>query len=249
MAIKKYLWFFTAAIFFSSCDTFQHIAKTDVRYAVVTAETAPAENAEIKATIAPYKSQLDAVMNEVIAVLPVELSKQKPESTLGNWVADVILEKLNAEGYNVDFAIVNYGGLRVPYLAAGEITRGEVFELSPFDNTLMVLEVPGIVLDSALLLIAQADGWPVSKGINMVIQQKKVVSARIHNQPVDPEKIYRVATLDYVANGGDNMSMFIPIKRTQTGLLLRDILIGHLQKSTREGIPVSAKIEGRIVQQ
>lgn len=250
MDLKKYSWiFFYCMLMMTGCTTVQHISKTDVQYTVVESESAVKEDEEVNKIVAPYKAQLDEVMNEVLAVLPTELAKQKPESPLGNWVSDVIVERLVRDGYNVDFAVVNYGGLRVPYLSAGPLTRGEIFELTPFDNTLMIIDVPGSKLDSFLLLIAQADGWPVSKEARFVMSNKKMISAQISGQPIDQNRIYKVATLDYVATGGDNMKVLIPLNRKQTGLILRDVLIEYLKEATAAGKPITATVEGRIITQ
>ncbi len=246
MVIVKYkLMYIFYLILIAGCTTVNHISKTDVNYTVVRSDAAP-EDKEVNVIIAPYKAQLDAVMNEVLAVLPTELSKQKPESTLGNWVSDVIMERLRKDGYEVDLAIVNYGGLRVPYLSPGPLTRGEVYELAPFDNTLMVVEVPGHKLDSVFMLIAESDGWPVSNEVSSIIHDKKMTSILIAGKPLDPSKTYKLATLDYVATGGDNMKMLIPLSRKQTGLIFRDVLIDYLKDATASGKQISAVIGKRI---
>ncbi|HUR31998.1 MAG TPA: 5'-nucleotidase C-terminal domain-containing protein [Saprospiraceae bacterium] len=249
MVINKYSWILILTLLINSCTTVQHISKTDVKYTVVSSDSSINEDEEINTIIAPYKVQLDAVMNEELAVLPAELAKKKPESPLGNWVTDAIVDRLRKDNYPVDFAVVNYGGLRIPYLTAGSVTRGKVFELAPFDNTIMVVEVPGIKLDSFFLLVAEADGWPVSKEVKLVISNKKLISAQIAGEPIDRNKTYKMATLDYVATGGDDMKVLIPLLRKETGLIFRDVLIDHLKQATAAGIPVTAAMEGRIISQ
>ncbi len=250
MAMRKYFGIAFAFVLLSTgCTTVQHISKTDVNYTIVKSDASIPEDKEVVTIIAPYKLQLDAVMNEVLAVLPAELTKQKPESTLGNWVSDVIVERLRKDGYEVDFAIVNYGGLRVPYLSSGPLTRGEIYELSPFDNTLMVVEVPGHKLDSVFRLIAESEGWPISKEARLVIADKKWVSVHIAGQPMQMDKIYKLATIDYVANGGDNMSMLISLSRKQTNLLVRDVLIDYLKYATASGKQITGMVDGRISKQ
>jgi len=246
MVIKKRSGFlFSFLLLLAGCTTVNHISKTDVKYTVVKSDAA-SEDAEVNAIIAPYKAQLDAVMNEVLIVLPVELTKQKPESTLGNWVSDVITERLRKEGYEVDLAIVNYGGLRVPYLSPGPVTRGEIFELAPFDNLLMIVDVPGHKLDSVFHMIAESDGWPVSSEVNLFVKDKMVNSLKISGQPVVLDKIYKLATLDYVANGGDNMKMLIPLDRKQTTLVFRDVLIDYLKDLNAAGKEFKPTLDGRI---
>src|SRR5688500_2959663 len=137
MVIRQYNWLVLfLCLSFANCTTVQHISKTDINYTVIKTDTPVPEDENINTIIAPYKAQLDQEMNEILTVLPEELTKQKPESSLGNLVSDIIVDKLRSDEYQVDLAVVNYGGLRVPYLSKGPLTRGEIYELSPFDNTL-----------------------------------------------------------------------------------------------------------------
>ena len=247
MAIRISIWlFFFTGLLFNSCTSVQHISKTDVQYNVIKSDASVGEDEHINTIVAPYKAQLDLVMNDVLAVLPVAMTKAKPESAMGNWVTDAIVERLRKENYEIDFATVNYGGLRIPDISAGPVTRGKIFELAPFDNTILVVDIPGSKLDSFLMLIAEMDGWPISKEARLVISDKKLVSAQIAGNPIDPDKIYKVATVDYVATGGDNMKVLIPLTRKETGLLFRDILIQHLKDATAAGRDVTAKLDGRI---
>ena len=247
MALRNPIWLFLLlSVLFSNCTTVQHVSKTDIQYNVVKSDPSIGEDENINTIVAPYKAQLDAVMNEILAVLPAGMSKEKPESVLGNWVTDAIVERLRKENYEIDFATVNYGGLRIPDLPAGPVTIGKIFELAPFDNTIMVVDVPGSKLDSFLMQMAEMDGWPISKEAKLVIRDKKLISAQIGGQPIDANRIYKVATVDYVATGGDNMKVMIPLTRKETGLLFRDILIQDLKDATASGQEVTAKLDGRI---
>jgi len=250
MALKnRFLLFAALAFTLWGCTSVQHISKTNVRYESISAKSSLAPDEEITALIAPYKATLDVQMNEVVGTLAEEMTKKKPESTLGNWFADGMIAGAEQAGYPADLAVSNYGGLRLPYLAAGPLTRGELFELCPFDNTLLIVDVPGVLLDSLLMQIASADGWPISKGVQMNIKNNKVESCTIHGMPVKPETIYKVAMSDYLANGGDGLKMLIPLERIDTGKLVRDILIAFAEESTRKGESIRASIEGRIVKQ
>ena len=159
-----------------------------------------------------------------------------------NW-----LESLKDKEYQVDFAIVNYGGIRVPYITAGPLTRGEMYELSPFDNLVTIVDIPGATLDTIFQQIAATEGWPVSRGVKMVISNKMVVSSLVFEQPIEPSHVYKVATLDYVANGGDDMKSFIRLSRTQTGIVFREMLIAYVLKTTAAGKEITSSLEGRII--
>lgn len=250
MALKNSFLLCVALIFtLWGCTTVQHISKTNVRYESISSKSSLSPDEDITALIAPYKAKLDVQMNEVVGTVAEEMTKKKPESTLGNWFADGMIAGAELAGFKADLAVSNYGGLRLPYLAAGPLTRGELFELCPFDNMLVIVDVPGAMLDSLLLQIAASDGWPVSKGLRMMIKNNKVHSYTLNGMPVQPDTIYKVAMPDYVANGGDGLKMLIPLERVQTGKLVRDILIAYAEESTRNGQPIKASIEGRIVNQ
>lgn len=248
MALMVQRWSLLILILASAgCTSVQHVSKSDIRYETISASNAPETDESITALIAPYKQELDVQMNVVIGNVRHEMTKKKPESTLGNWVCDAMLAGAKKEGYPVDFAVANYGGLRIPYLTAGPLTTGAIFELSPFDNMLVILEMPGVILDSLLQQIASSEGWPVSKGLRMVIDDHQMVSCEINEEPFDPARTYHVAMPDYIANGGDGLSVLIPLSRVQTGKLLRDALIEHAKETTQQGQDITASIEGRIV--
>ncbi len=240
---------FLLVLALTGCTSVQHISQVKVGYEVPGKQTDLASAATISQMIAPYKMQVDSKMNEVIAQLGTELTKKQPESTMGNWYIDAMMWGANTDGLHADLALCNYGGLRVPVITPGPLTMGEVFELSPFDNLLVIVEVPGIMLDSIFQHIATKDGWPVSSNVRLVISQKKLLQSWVDMKPVDPDKIYRVAVPDYVANGGDDTRWMIPLSRFQTTKLQRDIIIGYARESAKAGKEITASIEGRIISQ
>ena len=232
-----------------SCTTVQHISKVNASYDVPGKQSDAATDAEIASIINPYKSQLDAEMNEVIANIAVDLTRQQPESNMGNWVTDAMMRGVAREGLAADFAVHNYGGMRVPTITAGPLTMGELYELSPFDNTLMIVDAPANIVDSLFHFIASKDGWPVSSEVDLVIRDQKLVSATINGQPVDRTKIYKIAVPDYVANGGDHTTFMIGTKRLQTGLLVRNLLVRDAAETARMGNSINVTIDGRIIKQ
>ena len=250
MALRRYTFLLAYLLLISSgCSTVQHISKTDVRYETLNSKAVSAPDEETTAMIAPYKTEVDKEMNEVLGNVPVDLTKRKPESTLGNWYSDAMLDIAAKKGYKADFAISNYGGLRIPQITAGPLTMGEIFELCPFDNLLVIMELKGDIVDSLLQQTAETEGWPVSKGIQMVINDKKMVKCTIQGEPLSMSKTYIVAMPDYVANGGDGLKVLITQKRVQTALLVRDMLIEYARDATASGKGITSAIDGRIVVQ
>jgi 2',3'-cyclic-nucleotide 2'-phosphodiesterase (5'-nucleotidase family) len=203
---------------------------------------------EIDQIIEPYKSQLDAQMNAVIGIAGMNLIKEKPESTLGNWVTDAIRNQAVKMGYQVDFATQNYGGLRIGEIPEGEISMGKIFELMPFENYLVILDIKGVELMSFFERIADYGGWPLSSEIRLVTGQNKVKSVTISGAPIESERIYRIALPDYVANGGDRCTFFVSQERITTGTLIRDLLIEEIRDLSSSGMLVSGEKEGRITE-
>lgn len=239
---------FAACLLLTSCGTVQHVSKVNTQFGVP-GQDAVTHDPAIDQMIAPYKVQLDAKMNETIAALGTDLIKRQPESTMGNWVADGMLWGANQDNFSADFAITNYGGMRVPMISAGLLTIGELYELSPFDNMLLIVDMPGNMVDTLFQYIASRDGWPVSKNIKLVISQKKLISATIDGKAVDPNKTYKVAMPDYVANGGDDARFIINLPRVSTEKMQRNILIDFARNTALSGNTIYTRMEGRIVNQ
>lgn len=196
--------------------------------------------------IQPYHDSVNRSMNLVVGVAAVDMEKAKPEGALGNFMVDAMLWAAKEKfGMPVDAAFTNYGGIRITQLPKGEVTRGKIFELMPFDNLLVLQQVKGSVLQQFLDLTAASGGWPMA-GITMQIRDKKAVNVRIGSQPLDPNKTYTVANSDYVANGGDDAAMFKAIPQQNRGYLLRDALFDYIQALKAQGNNITATVENRV---
>jgi 2',3'-cyclic-nucleotide 2'-phosphodiesterase (5'-nucleotidase family) len=196
--------------------------------------------------IAPYGNQLKSSMGKVIGRSENGLYKKQPESEIGNFMADAMKEMSEKKyGKKVDAAFVNYGGVR-SYIAKGDVTVGQIFELMPFDNLVIIQEMKGTVLQQFLDVIALDGGWPLS-GLTMEIKDKKAVHILISGKPIDKEAVYVIANSDYVANGGSNCSMLKSIKQENKGYLLRDALIDYSISRTDKGKSIDSNLENRVV--
>jgi 2',3'-cyclic-nucleotide 2'-phosphodiesterase (5'-nucleotidase family) len=200
--------------------------------------------------IEPYKAELENKINEILAYSERSLSKQQPEGLLNNFVADLVLKK-SADYYKfidsakIDICLLNYGGLRNP-LPKGAITIGNVYELMPFENMVSVLTISGINTKKMFNYIATKNGMPVS-GVKVGINNGKAVDILINNSPIDTSRNYRIATSDYLADGGDNMDFFLnPIKKTSLGIKLRDMIVEYLKEETSQGRTINVSLDKRI---
>ena len=245
---NKPIVFILLFLFFSSCTKVLHI--TGHKSSSVKIEDAAKieESQAINDLIDPFKVQLEKEMKEVIGFCEEELVKEKPECTMGNWTADLIHKK--CEDYYekpIDFAVVNYGGLRIPFLPKGEITRATMFELMPFENMLVVLHADGKTVQDLFVRMAEYGGWPVSHQVRFKIADGKPIDIQIEGKSIQNDKIYKIAMSDFLADGGDQCPFFKDKKRDLLGKLFRDALIEQVQELNDQGKKVNAKKEGRVI--
>jgi 2',3'-cyclic-nucleotide 2'-phosphodiesterase (5'-nucleotidase family) len=196
------------------------------------------------AFITPFKEVLDAEMNEIIGQLPEKISMGRPESTLGNWFADIqqrqteqILKR------PVAFSTTNSGGMRIPEIAAGPIRKGTIYELMPFDNQLVAMDMEGTLVQVLLDHIAAGGGWPISSSVRFEINaEEKATQITINGQPLDPNAIYTVGLSDYIANGGSGCDFLVGRPYEAPGVLIREAIINFLKAGGE--VPIGK--DGRI---
>lgn len=228
-------------------STSGYIVSTNAQNQRVALESPDGDQA-IKSLIAPYKMGLDSIMNEELGLLDVLLIKERPECTLGNWMADMFFEEAQLLNDGVlDFAIQNQGGIRVTSIGKGPITRGEIFELMPFDNVVSIISAKGHVVRQLLDHIAEGKGWPVSSQLTFKIKNKKATDILIDGESLDEQRTYHFALPDYIAGGGSGTTMLKNVQRKDINVLIREVFIEHIIKDTKRGIVQTAKKEGRII--
>ncbi|PPK86446.1 5'-nucleotidase-like protein [Neolewinella xylanilytica] len=216
------------------------------QYYVVTAAIEP-DSTDISASrvadlIAPYSVQLEDAMNRVVAEVALPLVKAQPESPLGNWTADLLLAAARDlfPDYEVAFAVQNYGGLRISEIGPGPLRVYNLYELMPFDNELVLVEVTGSELTEFVSHILAEGGWPVSEGL-AATRRGTTVEIMVGGQPVVDDRIYYLAVPDYVANGGNDSEMLTEKRQIPSGRMIRDLLIDYAAKANG---PISVKSNG-----
>jgi 2',3'-cyclic-nucleotide 2'-phosphodiesterase (5'-nucleotidase family) len=233
-----------AFIFLTACNTLYN--PQSLEYADYRVKQQPITDSTIVKLLLPYSASLNASMSQVIGTVASTLEKKQPEGTLGNLMADAMLFAARKKfALPVDIGIVNYGGVRLMEVAPGPFTRGKLFELSPFDNNIVVLTMKGSQLKQFLDFIAAAGGWPVA-GMRMRISNKQATDITIGGKQLDMNAQYLVALPDYVANGGDNAAMLKALPRQDGGFVFRSEMEAYFLQLQKEGRKISSTIEGRI---
>lgn len=195
--------------------------------------------------IAPYKTEKEESMNVVIGESVETIEVGKPESKLTNLIADILLTEARKYVVDVDMAITNIGGIRRP-LYKGNITIGDVFEILPFDNSLLVLEYRGSDLLALADAIAIKGGESIS-GMSLIIKEGKAENVKINGQPIDSTKIYKVVTTDYLSWGNDQLEPLAKyINTTPLNMMMRDAMFDYVTCATINNQKISAKLDKRI---
>jgi len=216
------------AFFFCACSS----TYTLQSYEEKVVEIKAIEDSASLAIIAPYQNAIEAEMNEVLSFTKTELNKNGAESTLGNFVTDLCLNYSNAH-----MCVMNNGGLRTT-INKGEITRGNIYKVMPFENELVVLKLNKTDFIGLLKHITSMGGEPFS-GINISMNtQGKLID---YSAPVNFNKEERVSviTSDYLAN---KLWFFKDNKQQKVGIKLRDAIIDYCSKTDT----ININLDGRI---
>jgi 2',3'-cyclic-nucleotide 2'-phosphodiesterase (5'-nucleotidase family) len=201
--------------------------------------------------IAPYKDSLKRFTAGMVGKTDTGYFPERPSSNLGNLCADLIFffadSCLKAQtGFSLDAAVLNLGGLRTA-LPNGEITMGNMYEVMPFENSVVVLKLNGSDVDSLFKHIIRRGGEPIS-GLKLEVDEKMQYKAWLGQRRFDSRRDYWVATSDYLAFGGDGFAMFKnPMQILYLKKTVRDVLIGGVQSETLRFGVVQKRTERRIV--
>lgn len=209
---------------------------------VLSTPTSPT-NPRVASIIREYEARFDAKFNQPIGWTSVDLVREPyAESNLGNFVADAMRETTEAQ-----VAFQNGGGIRTD-LYQGPITLGQIYTALPFDNYLVLMDLTGeqiheILEQNAALSsqILQVSGLKVSYDLSKPVG-RRVIQAFAGSEPLDPGKVYRVVTNDFLAAGGDHFKTFKEGKNGTARESLRDVVIDYTAKKS----PIGTTTENRI---
>ena len=214
-----------------------------IRYRTHWIDSRLAPDEAMEAFLQPFRKKLMKRMKRTITTITQGFSRRRPESSLGNLVADLCLARMRYEGLPVEVFITNLGGIRND-LAAGKVTLGDLYEILPFDNQLIWLRIRGSRLLRLLGRLAQKGGEPIAGG-RLVIEPKqgRVSHVMIHGKPLQPEREYILGTSDYLAKSGWIKPYVRGISLQLTKIALRDAVIWGLRYNLE---PLQPRVEGRV---
>lgn len=186
-----------------------------------------------------------APVKEYVGYSPKKLNARAPQSELSNMIVDALMAATEKEvGRKVDVGVVNFGGIRVP-LEEGDIVLDNIISMLPFVNHLCYVSLKGS--DLREFFERSRGRVPAVGGVEIVVEGRTVKSVKVGGEPVDDNKLYGVATIDFLLNGGDGMSLG---KNAQeliiTDVLIRDSFVAFLRQLTAEGKPLEYHTDNRV---
>ena len=197
--------------------------------------------------LAPYKAQVDSVMSVAMGHSVTDLVVARPESTLSNWACDAFVDMARERsGKAVDFAVINIGGMRAD-IPQGVVTRGHIWQTFPFTNYMSLMQLKGSDVRALMEQIVANGGEGVSGEVRLTVAGGKVEQLTISGRPVDDNRLYTIATINFVAEGGDGMVAFRnAVSREDYPGFVYELFEDYLSRMEQQGKPIKAVTDGRI---
>lgn len=250
MSIKHVILLFSTVAFLSCVEDY-HLTKIKGKRIEINNEINGDKS--IEEFVKPFRENVNKNLDSVISFALQTYSKSDGEynTAIGNLMADAVFEEANPvfnkqTGQNIDFVILNHGGIR-SIIPKGNITTRTAYKVMPFENSTVVVSLKGTQINEMLNYLSMAKrAHPLSKQVQIILDKDfQVTSASINNQPIDADRTYYVATNDYLYNGGDRMSFFHPNDSLYVlDYKIRNVLIDYFKKRDT----ISPKIDNRFIQ-
>ena len=246
--LKLFVIFLTLFFLFSCSPKNYNVTKIEAKQLSISEKNA--ETQEIENFIKPFREHINKDLDHVLAYCPETLDKStgKWQTTIGNLLADVCLEKGNQvfktrEKKDIDLCFLNHGGIRA-ILPQGNVTTRTAFEIMPFENNLVVLALKGEqILEMTAYIIKEKKAHPLSGMTFTIAKDNTAQNILIKGKPLDKTQTYYVATNDYLANGGDNMNFFLKsLQKFDLDYKLRNVLIDYFKEVDTIRVPKDIRI-------
>jgi 5'-nucleotidase / UDP-sugar diphosphatase len=201
---------------------------------------------EIRDSIKAEQARVEKGFDEIIGLTEFALTRATGESPMNNLICDAMISESGA-----DFSFTNFGGIRSD-LQIGPITPRDMFKVLPFGNAIVVMRMSGKMLKGLIESKLERNRPGLAIGGGKVVYEKaredghKITEFLIKGEPLDPDKMYRVAMTDYLAEGNSGLSMLEDIEEEnidRTGIMLREAVTQYIQKNA----PLKIKNDGRWV--
>jgi 2',3'-cyclic-nucleotide 2'-phosphodiesterase (5'-nucleotidase family) len=227
------------------------------RARLLTVDDSVPADPDVEKIIAPYTERVRE-LSKVIGRLEGGLAKTGVGAgSLGNFVSDGMRAQAKAKlGKPVVLAIMNSGGLRKNDIAAGELRASDIFELLPFENALIALDVTGEQL-TKILQVATRDAQSGAR-IHFKYNDRdrpefisgKLIDENGNEQEIDPNKLYTIVSIDYLLRLNSGAYALLKEAKNQTplNLTIRDAVMNYVKSEAAAGRAIHGAADNRFVQ-
>jgi len=250
---KNFIFFgaLSLLLLVTSCQSNYQVTGISRTRILVDARYDAKPDAQAMSFIQSYQHVVDSMMSPVVGYADQYMSARRPESLLSNLLADILVWGGKYFDERPDFAVYNMGGIRAA-LAEGKVTYGDVLDVAPFENKICFLTLTGENVLELFGQIAKRGGEGLSHGVELTITSDgQLSSVCLHGKEIDPHAAYRVATIDYLAQGNDGMPAFKKASEMVSPQgeknNARNIIMDYFREQMAQGKKVNSKIEGRVV--
>ena len=214
--------------------------------AVFSLESPSAQVARALLAVQPHMAPLKQVVGHSARMM-MNL-RDNPDLPLGNLFADVLRAYgTKYFGVPMDFAITNFGGIRVP-MPEGAVTLEDISSMFPFKNYLCYCKIRGSELQKLFEQLAGTKAFQATSGATVRVKAHKLESVLVGGEPIDPQRIYNVATIDFLLDGGDNLRIGALSEDVKlTHVLLKEVMLDYVEGMEAEGKIIDAASDGRVI--
>ena len=217
-----------------------------------------ADDPDVDKMLASYSPKVRE-LEVVVGKLKGELKKDSiGAGSLGNFVADGMRTQASLKlGKPIDLAVMNGGGLRRNAIGEGELRARDIFELLPFENALVTLELNGeqvlkllgVVVSSREAQSGARITYRVKADKSSELESAKLLDEKCTEKEIDLKATYTVVTIDYLINvGGARYAVLREGKNARPlGITLRDAMIAYVKSETAADREIKPNLDGRFV--
>lgn len=164
------------------------------------------ENQQMLSLLTPFQNKGQAALKVKVGSVNGHLEGDRSKVRFVQTNLARVLLAAQMARTSADFAVMSGGGVR-DSIEAGNISYKDVLKVQPFGNTVVYIDMNGKEVEEYLTAVAQktpdSGAYPQFANVSFVSTGGKLSGLKIKDQPVDPAKTYRMATLSFNGTGGD----------------------------------------------
>ena len=246
-------FFCTVVVFTSFFCIYAQNNTLNYHYEVVKMDSTFDNNPDL--TVETYlnyiKVDKEKKMGQVIGTSKEVMTSFAPMSPLSNLLVDMLFEWGNEyltgkKMEKADLALLNFGGIRAA-LPQGDITIGNIYQISPFDNTVSFVSVKGSELKKMFAGFSEKRNAPMAN-VQTTYQNGRLTNYTIGGLPLENDKVYTIITINFLVLGGDGFLEQVNFESTYyLDTLLRDVIIDKIRAKTAQGFEIERIKNNRVM--